>query len=183
MNTFTRVWKKFLITAKHLVQRMIIRLRKLRKYKIPKRVDTAIKKIYKDCCILYTYSADSSLWENGVQEIIKRNQMEYSLLFEVDTDYPESEYVDVDTKEVNIDLISANKQLEIAEKRLLISDKKRAAVSPESDWFYSQAFISFQKRLFTLELQVLTKYFSFGKIQGNNELIELGEPVEATLLA
>lgn len=183
MNTFSRIWKKFLITAKHLIQRMMIRLRKIRKYRIPKRIETAIKKIYKDCCILYTHSADSSLWENGVQEIIKRNQTEYELLFNTDIEYSESEYVDVNTKEVNIDLISANKQLEIAEKRLLISEKKRASISPKDGWFYSFEFTAFQKRLFTLELQVLSKYFSFGKIQGNNELIELGEPIEATLLA
>lgn len=181
-NAFMRIWRKFLITAKHLVQRMQIRLRRIRSYKIPRKIDVAIKKIYHDCCTAYWHSQDSSIWDTAVDEILRRNQTEYALLFDTDDDYPESEYMDVDTIEVNKDLIAANKMLEIAEKRTLLSEKELASVSEEDVWFYSPRFLAFQKRLFTLELQVLTKYFSFGRIQGNHELIEIGSPIEARLL-
>lgn len=179
-----RIWKKFVITAKHLIQRLLIRLRGVRKFTIPAKISEAIEKIYRDCCEVWVRSAtDRTLWDTGVQEVIRKNQSSYNMLFNTTPDdYPESSFIPVNTKEINTDLISVNKQLEITEKRELIGERARGKISDQSRFFYEEKYINFCKKLFTLELQVLTKCFTFGKQKQKDEVIELGEPIEARLL-
>lgn len=184
------LWKKFLLTVKHAYQRFIIRMRRIINYQIPKQVMSAIDTIWKETCIIYTLSADSSVWESGVEDIINKHKREYDLLFNNDIEYSKDDYMSVDTKVVVKDLIIANKQLELTSKRYLVYEnelKKHgspARVRNEfgDNFMYTPECMAFFKKLFTLQVQVLTKYFTFGKVQGKDELLEIGTPIEAQLV-
>lgn len=153
----------FVRKARDLINRMILSLRKFKKYKVPDEVRKNIVKVRSSCDALwFRLISDCERPYMEYDDIDKiKTSKEYTDLFLSQKIYSDEDYLDVPTNAVIADLQKLNKTLtntEILYNKL----KRRNDIINENYW---NEIIS----VLQISIKALNMYFKFGKDRYSNE--------------
>ena len=180
--------KKVLNAIRHAITRMGYRVKSMRRYQIPKEISRSIQRIV-DLSSDLLDTVDASYSAAQVEkELNKIYQMkEYKILFDKKpSDYSRDAFMSVDAKAVSANLIKADKQLSRLENEIMtlsrmdITDRS----GEQNERFSLQDRInSLQEttKVLSLKIQVLSKYFTFGRTITGEE-IPLGQEFDAEIV-
>ena len=169
--------RSFLLSLRRLLERFIYTLRKIGVYYLPKKVNDTINNLHSKCMgiIVKSYS-DQWYDKNRLSDIVL--SQEYMNLFHKwsNEDFDKNDYIKVDKNKVISIMKSVNYSLEQEEKMLLKCQYEKGF----DDDHYIKNMTEFYRSVYSTDLSILNKYFTFGKQKAGIEIIPVEIDIQAT---
>lgn len=162
--------KTIITKLRHIIQRMMYNLYKIKKYSIPKLVQKDINIILDKWQRIYNeaknQNSDNSVIQNNINTL--NNSNEFKRLMSGDNNG--SIYIDVESIKILDELTKTDKEIEKIEVLIIKSNN-------ESENIINSLLIN----LLNIKIQVLLKYFKYGKVSNKDKIINLDTDIDAEI--
>lgn len=170
-------WNDVIIKIKHIIKRILYNLRRIKSYKVPREVAESIEGVYQECLKyqnLRLIVADNQELQEMIDSVYRSSA--YITLFKNCNirKFNKEDFISVDTGEIIKKLKTIDSMIEVEERYL--NNKRYGSTTT------SESIVDYQKRFelisqfYTIELNAINKYFTYGKPM--DESIPLGREIE-----
>lgn len=170
-------WNEAFIKIKHIIKRLLYNLRKIKSYKVPKEVAKSIDGVCQECLkhqTLKLIHASNQELKDMINSVYQSPA--YITLFKNCNirKFKEEDFISVDVNDIVKKLQNIDKLIE-TEERSLNNRKYYQNSNPDYITECQQRF-ELIKQFYTIELNAISKYFTYGK--PINESIPLGKEMD-----
>ena len=167
-------WNEAFIKIKHIIKRLLYNLRKIKSYRVPKEVANSIDGVCQECLkhqTLKLIHASNQELKDMINSVYQSPA--YITLFKNCNirKFKEEDFISVDVNDIVKKLQNIDKLIE-TEERSLNNRKYYQNSNPDYITECQQRF-ELIKQFYTIELNAISKYFTYGK--PINESIPLGK--------